>query len=41
MFIKDGVTVCQRGTAEPYEYELSWNEMQAKKWRVLEATLTS
>jgi hypothetical protein len=36
MFIQDGVTVCQRGDAAPYEYELSWKEMQANKWQVIQ-----
>lgn len=34
MFIKDGTLMCQRGDAEPYAYELSWKEIQSKKWQV-------
>jgi hypothetical protein len=35
LFIKDGTTVCQRGDAAPYAYELSWKEIQSKKWQVV------
>lgn len=38
MSIMDGTTVCQRGTAAPYSYDLNWCEIVAKDWQVIEAT---
>ena len=37
LFIMDGTTVCQRGTAAPYSYDLSWCEIVAKDWQVIGA----
>jgi hypothetical protein len=41
MYINNGVMVCQRGDAEPYEYNPSWSEMQSKKWSVIKVAIAA
>jgi hypothetical protein len=36
MYIHNGVMVCQRGDANPYSYDLSWHEIAASNWQVIE-----
>lgn len=35
MYLLGNALVCQRGEQTPYEYQLSWKEMKAKKWSVI------
>ena len=35
MYILDNELVCQRGDQTAYNYDLSWREMQAKKWSLV------
>lgn len=37
MFIRDGAIVCQRGNGQPYSYDLSWYEIVASDWQIIEA----
>lgn len=39
MFVHDGVLM-QEATGEPYRYDLSWYEINAKDWRTAEPTST-
>jgi hypothetical protein len=36
VYFKDGVLVCQHGEAQPYPYHLSWLEIAANNWQVIE-----
>lgn len=38
MFIVCGSLMCQRGTAAPVDYRLSWEDLNATDWRVIGAT---
>jgi hypothetical protein len=35
--VNNGVLVQQRGNGAPYSYDLSWREIAAKDWHVIEA----
>jgi hypothetical protein len=37
MYVNNGVLVQQRGNGAPYSYDLSWREIAAKDWHVIEA----
>ena len=37
MYVSGKQFMCQVGDASPYQYDLSWHEIKAKKWSVLPA----
>ena len=37
MYVNNGVLVQQRGNGAPYSSDLSWREIAAKDWHVIEA----
>ena len=37
MFIRDDEIVWQRGNGQPYGYDLSWYEIVASDWQIIEA----
>jgi hypothetical protein len=36
VYFNDGVLVCQRGEAQPHPYDLTWHEIAANNWQVIE-----
>jgi hypothetical protein len=36
MFVLNDVLVCQRGDGAPYTYDLSWYEIAARDWEIIE-----
>jgi hypothetical protein len=41
VYFNDGVLVCQRGETKPFPYDLSWDEIAADNWQVIEAAKAS
>jgi hypothetical protein len=37
MFVAGGILLCQRGDAKSYPYDLSWYEIAATDWQIIEA----